>query len=212
MKYISQICESSFNILAHYYNFRLSFAFHDFILPASQKEQNSKVLFEETEKEFFIGIQFEKQIFDEINFIENKTSQSKTKYISLNTAAVIAEEISHFKLILDGFENNKRISLVDLETLGEIDRFLCLMHWNEKNKIIKICHNWKNIHDICDHLFLGNRFKYTNNCLYEKAECNAFLHLKNAFKNEWDSTRYNFSKINLFAAQYFQKLRSRIQF
>jgi HEAT repeat protein len=55
-------------------------------------------------------------------------------------------------------EENQQVRLNLIETLGEIDRFLCLMHWNSESSHQKINKNWKNLHQICDEVFQGNRF------------------------------------------------------
>jgi hypothetical protein len=80
------------------------------------------------------------------------------------------------------------------------------MHWNSQEHQQKINKNWKNIHEMCDDLFFGERFK-SDNSLYFKAESLAFKHLKKAFHSVWDSSYFNFIEINKKAEKYLCHLR-----
>lgn len=198
------LCHTSLQILSDYYDFTYLPPITQFILPKSDTLCCSNVLFEETDNDVYIGVQFSHQIFDDIQEVKNTT---KPGHIPINTAAVIAEEISHLKFILDAVENNKKISLIDIEMFGEIDRFLCLMHWNDKSTKLRIMHNWRSLHDICDCMFSGKRFLNQNLHLYIEAERRAFYHLKNAFQNIWDNTLCDFSSVHFAAKLYLKKLR-----
>ncbi|KAB8031819.1 hypothetical protein [Fluviispira multicolorata] len=204
-KQIANGCNTSLNIIARYYGLQSEESIEDFVLfPSEDVDENSgQILFEENieNEEFFIGIQFGKKIYHEF---ENKN------IISLNTLAVVAEETSHFKLITDSVLLKSSLSKLEIETLGEIDRFLCLMHWNNENKTHRIEKNWKNLHQICDEVFQGNRFKENKNPLYIDAEAIAFKHLRQAFSKDWDSSYFNFSLIDIHACNYLTKLRKMI--
>lgn len=202
-KSMDDLCSSSLQILSAYYDFQCQ-SIANFILPYSKGALQSNVLFQENEDCLSVGIQFSTQIFVDVSLNQNI---SRNSYISLNTASIIAEETSHLKFILDAVENDKKISLLDIEMFGEIDRFLCLMHWNYKQNTLKIPHNWSSLHDIFDTLFVGNRFLNHNLELYIEAEKRAFYHIKNAFQNVLDNTFCDFSTINQTAKTYLKKLR-----
>jgi hypothetical protein len=158
-----------------------------------------QVFIEELEEEVFIGIQFAKEIVGHMT-----TSQEVTPH----DVSVLAEELSHFKFLADVVENEAKTSLLILETMGEIDRFLCVMHWNHMAmENAKFTNHWKNIHEICDYVFTGDRFHHKDKKLYIDAENLAFKHLKAAFADKWDCTHYNFSEINQSAQNYLQPLR-----
>lgn len=198
------LCTTSLQILSEYYEFQSCPAIINFILPKSEHFHHSNVLFEENETDFYIGMQFSNQIFTDVFTIKNSSSKN---HIPINTASIIAEETSHLKFILDAVEHNKKFSLIDIEMFGEIDRFLCLMHWNFKHHTLKIPHRWQSLHDICDIMFSGRRFLNHNIEIYIEAEKRAFYHLKNAFQDIWDNTFCDFSKIDNTAKLYLKNLR-----
>jgi hypothetical protein len=198
-------CQSLLNIMSKYYCFSSCESLEDYVLPPSNNISDNcgQILFEENEenKEFLIGIQFGKDI---IYDFENN------KIISLNSLAVVSEEVSHFKVLIDTVNLNSSISILEIEMLGEIDRFLCLMHWNTDGNYHKITNNWKNLHDICDTVFTGQRFTGVNDKLYIEAESIAFKHLKEAFSDVWDTTHYDFTKVNNKAKNYLSNIRKNI--
>ena len=195
-------CEILLKIMSRYYCFVDCDPIENFVLPPTDNIPGNcgQTLFEDKSEndEFFIGIQFGKEIV--CDFENNKI-------VSLNSLAVVSEEVSHFKIISDTVSLNSVISILEIEMLGEIDRFLCLMHWNSINNQQKIDRDWKNLHEICDEVFVGNRFTGVNDKLYIDAEALAFKHLKEAFSQEWDSSYYDFSKINDKAKKYLSNMR-----
>ncbi len=197
-------CNNLIKILSHYYNFYNKDSISEFFINSNDNfpENRGQTLFEENleNNEIFIGIQLGKHILNEIE--NNQT-------ISLNSLAVLSEEVSHFKVIVDSVTLNSNISKLEIEMLGEIDRFICLMHWNQLNIFPKLNVEWKNLHDICDLVFQGERFM-NDNMLYIEAECLAFKHLKEAFSQNWDSSYFDFSKINQKAKCYLSELRKTI--
>lgn len=197
-------CNYLIKILAKYYSFYNEESIDSYVIPSSENiaANCGQTLFEENyeNNEIFIGIQFGENIIHEV---ENSS------FISLNSLAVLSEEISHFKCIVDSITLNSNISKLDIEMLGEIDRFICLMHWNQLKISPKLNFEWKNLHNICDLVFQGERFS-SNNPLYIEAECLAFKHLKQAFSHDWDATNYDFSTVNNKAKNYLTKLRSSI--
>jgi len=198
-------CIQILKILEKYYHFSTTNSIQEFLIPPSSSipEHSGQILFEEDKEneEFFIGVQFGTKIMNE--FENNET-------ISINSLSVLSEEMSHFKLLLDTVLNNTSISMLELEMLGEIDRFLCLMHWNQESSLQKLALTWQNLHDICDAVFIGDRFFGENKKLYIDAEALAFKHLKLAFKDDWDATYYDFSKINGKAKNYLATMRKNL--
>ena len=197
-------CERALKILAAYYNFNSIPNIQNFLLaPSETPHCDGQVLFEECENEFFIGIQFAKEIH---------TRVQQNTLLSAHHVSVIAEELSHFKFLADVVDKETQTNLLTIETLGEIDRFLCVMHWNEslhnsENDTSKINVKWKNIHQICDTVFTGDRFQKGDKKLYIEAENLAFKHLKEAFADKWDCSYYNFSAISKPARNYLTDLR-----
>jgi hypothetical protein len=193
-------CEQSLEILNNYYSFSEIPKIKNFILPPSEKEfkKNQVLIFEENNY-IYVGIQFSQNIYEKIK---------KNELLDANDIAIISEEISHFCFLCDLISLQKSTNILNLEVLGEIDRFLCLMHWNyinKKNEKLKI--EWKNFHEICDYVFTGNRFSSENINLYIQAENIAFKHLKNAFSNNWDYSHINFSKVEQEAKFYLNQVR-----
>ena len=195
-------CNHLLNIMSKYYSFLNTDPIENFVLPPSNSIPGNcgQILFEENYEndEFYIGIQFGTEIIKEF---ENND------VISINSLAVVSEELSHFKLITDTVLLNSLITKLEIEMLGEIDRFLCLMHWDFESNIQKTNKNWNNLHDICDEVFIGNRFTGINDKLYIEAEALAFKHLKEAFSYEWDSSYYDFSRVNEKSKKYLSHLR-----
>lgn len=199
-------CDRLVHIMSKYYSFINTDPIENYVLPPSDNIPNNcgQTLFEECtdSDEFFIGIQFGKDIL--CDFENNDV-------LSMNSLAVVSEEISHFKLITDVVSLNSVISTLEIEMLGEIDRFVCLMHWNSENSQQKISRNWKNLHQICDEVFQGNRFlSLEQDSIYREAECLAFRHLKEAFSYDWDSSYYDFSRTNTKAKNYLSNIRKQI--
>lgn len=202
LNFLALRCEAAIEILSKYYRFCGVSKISHFLLPLSESVGSSgRVLVEEVDSDIYIGIQFGSGFCGE---------NMNSNFLSLHQVAVIAEESSHFQLISDAINQKTQISILELEILGEIDRFLCLMHWNQENLNHQIQHKWKNIHQICDLVFQGDRFQLENTDLYVKAEHLAFKHLKNAFSDEWDSTNYDFSNINPKASRYLSEFREKM--
>lgn len=198
---IVKYCEKTLQILNLYYNFQSIPDVKNFILaPQANGQYEGQILFEEREEEVYIGIQFAQEIHE--NMKENNS-------VSAHQMCVIAEELSHFQFISDVVTQGKKTTLLTLETLGEIDRFLCIMHWNHfAGNNAKINLDLKNIHEICDYVFTGDRFQTENKKLYIEAENLAFKHLKEAFSDKWDYSYYNFSSISKPAKIYLHTLRN----
>jgi hypothetical protein len=192
--------QSILSIFHSYYQFQSIPEVQEFVLPPNENLSGlGRILFEEQEDYFFLGIQFSKEIYEKLK---------NPNLMTVNDISVVAEELSHFKFLADVAENSSQTNLLILESMGEIDRFLCMMHWNYHNHLEhKIEQCWNNFHELCDFVFTGDRFYGENKNLYIAAENLAFRHLKEAFSQNWDNSHVNFSKINPSAKSYLSKLR-----
>lgn len=205
---LHQGIKSAKNILLRYYEVSLSLNVHSFVLPCEEKlKKSGRVLCEPVENdanEFFIGIQFGGEL-------EGEFDNVKESFLSSQSVGVLAEEISHFLLLSEALDKSVSLSHLDLEVMGEIDRFLVLMHWNTLSQYPKnIYQQWKNIHDICDHVFMERVIGNKESDLYIKAEQCAFLHLQRAFKKEWDASLLDTQTISREAKMYLSNLRNQL--
>lgn len=170
------------NLLARYYNFSERPNFDDFLVPYdAQFIQGGRVLWQEQHGEAFASLQLGAQVWNEFG----------ARCFSVNALTTIAEEVSHLHLLLDAVCSDSRISMLDLEVQGEIDRFLILLHWNAFQNSQPVNENYQNIHDLCDRVFSGKRFPENVSQLYLDAEGMALIELKKAFEREWDYSRFD---------------------
>lgn len=122
---------------------------------------------------------------------------------SLHAVAVVAEETSHFLTLVEAAKRETMVSRLELETLGEIDRFLALLHWHQDSRL--------SVHALCDVMFEGERFqKDTHLPLYVEAEARAFLHLRRAFAGVWENRGVDPRRVNTDAARYLREVREHI--
>ena len=209
---IARLCNNVQELLSEYYGFENKICIDHFLLEPSQElGQSGRVLIEQDEKsnELFLGLQFGTGLHFQIE--SQIESNENSNRISLHSLAVVAEETSHFRVIVDANEADKLVAIRDLEVLGEIDRFLVLLHWNHYfSGDLKLPVEWQNLHDVCDSVFTGNRFTQNTNPLYFEAETIALRYLKIIFKEQWNNTYFDFSKIYSNASQRALELRQSI--
>ncbi|NDD93341.1 hypothetical protein EBZ37_14830, partial [bacterium] len=189
--------------LSQFYALNLQYDISQFVLPSDDSlGLGGHVILNEQQSNAYLALQFGTQI--EQCVLEQKD-------FAPNTLAVLAEEVSHFHLLVDACETDSKISTFELEVQGEIDRFLALLYWNEwflNRRKLKL--EFKNLQELCDHVFEGQRFRGQVTQLYPEAESLAFYHLKNAFSKTWDNSYFNFSEVNPFAQSYLRNLRKTI--
>ncbi|MBX9703992.1 MAG: hypothetical protein K2X39_07540, partial [Silvanigrellaceae bacterium] len=198
---VAQACKQAFHILALYYDFDTYPNFKPFLYENAQTSQNcGKVFFDHIKEtdELYIGLNFGKDFYQE------------HKRFNLNEFAIIAEETSHFKLLIDAFQQQTKVTRLNLEMLGEIDRFIVLMHSCFIDLPFTFEPYWKNLHELCDIFFQGQRFPHEPEPLYFDAETLALYHLQQAFFSQWDNTYVDFQKISYQGKQYLKKLRQQI--
>jgi hypothetical protein len=122
----------------------------------------------------------------------------KDKSPNAHQMAVLAEEVSHFLLIREAAQVGAQVSLLELEILGEIDRFLILLH----NLMPQ------NLEEMCDIVFRDRIFREgVSSELYWKAEAKAFAELKIAFSHIWDASRCDVQRVDLKAAAHLRQFR-----
>jgi hypothetical protein len=192
-------CTEALSILNQYYAFENQSFSDCFLMPPKDNSlQDGQVLIQEEADTIFLGVQFSEKILK---------AQEKES-LSPHEVCVLAEEMSHFQVLSECVAQDKKISVLELETLGEIDRFLCVMHWNALSFASpKLSYQWKNLHEVCDVVFTGERFREGNRELYIQAENKAFQCLKQAFADKWDCTHYNFERIHTGAQITLKSLR-----
>lgn len=201
---IARLCRQAHSIFSSYY--LLSDDEPDFeaflLAPRDAFGKGGAVLLEETapgesgseEGTLSLGLCFGTELADDL-LHHNETS--------LHTVAVVAEETSHFLTLVDAAKRDVFVSRLELETLGEIDRFLALLHWHHDSRL--------SVHGLCDVMFEGERFqKDAHLPLYVEAEARAFVHLRKAFAGVWESRGIDPRRVNLDAARYLRELREHI--
>ena len=103
--------------------------------------QNPQVLFLDHGSDVSLGIFLGDKILSNI--------QKDTKVFSFQDFCIMAEEISHFVYLLWSKSNNKKISLLDLEIQGEIDKFLLAADfYPEKSVFDKLFNDFYIRHDL----------------------------------------------------------------
>lgn len=222
---VAHYCDASYHILSSYYCYSEKPHFDSFLLPACADLGNAgRVLLEHdtTTNELFLGLQFGLGLEENLPAMTGHKNQNSLQ-ISGHLLAVIAEETSHLQALCDAARLEVGISRLDLEVLGEIDRFLTLMHWNglvgrampwaalKKHTDLHfppLPNVWRNLHDLCDFMFSGQRFGENTDPLYFDVEALALQHLKKAFVKEWDCTRTDFTRVSIGAQIYLQSMRA----
>lgn len=200
---LTSLCRAAHGILSRYYGFSHTPDFGLFLLPACESlGTGGRVLYEHVgaTDELFVGLQFGEPLA--------RACEDARAPISAQVLAVIAEETSHLTALLDGAAQERAISILGLEVLGEIDRFLTLMHWNAVHPAAPLPNGWRNLHDVCDFMFTGERFGKEVDPLYFDAEALALGHLKRAFADRWDNSRTDFSYVSPHAGRYLSQVRS----
>lgn len=117
--------------------------------------------------------------------------------------SLICEELSHFYHYSQAASRQTKISVFELETLAEIDRFICFMHWNDFFPQLKMNIQHENCLDLCALLFEKRNFEADNVQLYLDAESAALHHLKKAFAHCWSNRWIDTRRFDPRARLYF---------
>jgi hypothetical protein len=93
-------------------------SFQPFFVEQAQAEmERSCVLFQQHPEDIFLGLQFPKSV------------AAGAMCGELTPLSVVAEEVSHFLALGQASEMSGKTSLLELEILGEIDKFCSLLFW-----------------------------------------------------------------------------------
>lgn len=179
-------CARAHDLFADYYGWDGHAPdFAPYLVEGDPDDEGGAVLFQEDpgDDSLFLGIRFGGALLARLD----------TGTFGRHELAVVAEETSHFMTLLHAATLGARVSQLDLETLGEIDRFLFLLHSAEG----------LGIPSLCDAVFQGPRFLESEAVgLYVEAEGRAFHHLRRAFWHVWEDTRFDPDRADARAARY----------
>ena len=173
--------------------------FCPYILPKdSGLAGSSRVLFEEESEssDLFLGIHFCASL---------RTSIEENGH-SLQTLSVVAEETSHFLALADTASRGGQTSLLNLEVLGEIDRFLVFCHRFSFGGRTPL-----KLQAVLDLLFeqhpLREGLSPEETLRYQEAEHLAFHYLKSAFGNTWSQSHVDWGTLLRVAPAPLEELR-----
>jgi hypothetical protein len=229
---LAKLCRRAHGILAPYYAWHSAAPEFDAFLvaPEARLGRGGAVLLEEDAEgdSLFLGICFGEQLAREAAHRAAHGSEP-----GLHAVAVVAEETSHFMTLVEAADRGVAVSRLDLETLGEIDRFLALLHWGgqdgegtegkegsegttahagggrpnasaEQARLLSI-------RDVCDAVFTGERFAPGPDAsVYVEAEARAFSHLRRAFARRWDDRGFDARRVDPDAARYLEDVRESV--
>ncbi len=71
--------------------------------------------------DLYLGLHINHEISENLKKYDPR---QKLTHENLDAFCILVEEVSHFHLILNRIANNKNVSLIELESLGEIDKVL----------------------------------------------------------------------------------------
>lgn len=98
----------------------------DSLLPVSTDHPNGVVLVRKDGDDFSIGIQMHPWVASSLAAFGSWSSEWSPE--QFKAMAVAAEEVSHFRFLLCHISENRPVSKLELETQGEIDKFLILLY------------------------------------------------------------------------------------
>jgi hypothetical protein len=173
----------------------------EFLLVGSEElGENGRVLIHESSGELEIGIQFgcafEKRF-------------SRPYEIGFHEIGVVAEEVSHFRMVFLAAQVSQKISVLDLEVMGEIDRFVTLLHAHQFFSNVR---PFESIAQVCELIFSQRSFSCNEQTqeLYLCAESVALAHLNKAFSVHWNSSFVDSLDALQKARSYLVDLRNRV--
>jgi hypothetical protein len=111
--------------------------------------------------------------------------------IHLQALSVIGEEVSHFFHLVCAAQRERPVSILQLEALAEIDRFLMFLHWDNFHPHLTLTKKFHNCAQVCDALFEQREFNSTAGALYRDAENLALHHLRRAFAHRWTQSHFD---------------------
>jgi len=150
--------------LKEVYRLQLDYRAEEFLLekPPTLKEKKGALYIQANEgdnKNLSLGIHFSPSVSSELSSFESwKTHWTKSQTAAF---AVAAEEVSHFLYLLYHLNNGRPVTQLELETQGEIDKFL-LIYFAKKEKTKDY------FFEILEHIFF--QFRLSENLTEEEKE------------------------------------------
>ena len=193
------------------------------LAPTTALGLGGEVLVLEDEECCQVGIRFGQDLYESLESnpapqASGSKAERKKQNCDLHTLGIIAEEVSHFQRIVEAAEHSTNVSLLDLEVLGEIDRFLFLFFLHLNDAPFGAKPSVTALDKIAQKIFCQRSFDQNspNLSLYIKAEAIALKHIRRAFECEWQLTSYEGTLLSNTPGnpenyqQYFRNLRESV--
>lgn len=182
----------------------------DFLLsPDPELAYGGQILVHESEGSLELGIQFGTELH---------AAFSKPCLIGKHEIGIVSEEISHFLNLYAAASSRSRLSLLDLEVFGEIDRFIAFIY--SRRILMDLPFAGPNpvplaslsLAGLCESLFARRLFSCAEERLplYLKAETLALKHLQRAFEHRWNDSSLDDTVFDERARTYLSALRSAV--
>lgn len=193
----SRVIVSSWNLLCSFYNKHPDIDLAEFI--CFENKNSARVLLEENENEdtLYLAVVFPEEL-------KKKFETSGQLYPQM--LSVVCEEVSHFFHLASAAHQNSQISILQLETLAEIDRFVSFLYWNQFHPEIALKESLNNCYQVCDVLFEKRSFFSEHKLLYQDAEHLAFHHIQKAFSHCWTNQYFDARSFDNRAREYIAGL------
>jgi len=194
---VDSLISSAWTFLNAFYAQRPALNIFDFIQYAHH--QSPRVLVDDSSHPdaCYIAIEFPSEFKSDGRVLQREPVQS---------LSVICEEVSHFFHLVNAAEREIPLSALQLEALGEIDRFVCFLHWNAFFPALSLPHGIDNCSDAVELLFENRTFIAAQRELYAEAESLAFFHLRRAFSHCWTHRYFDSSRFDARAREYISSL------
>jgi hypothetical protein len=183
----------------------------DFLLsPDPALALGGQILVHESEGNLELGIQFGTKLHEAF---------ATPSQIGAHEFGIVSEEISHFLNLYAAANSQSRLSLLDLEVFGEIDRFIAFIYskriLTDLNMNVatppsnSLLMNSLSLAGLCESQFANRLFSCAqeNLPLYLKAETLALKHLQRAFEHRWNDSYLDASAFDERARSYLSELR-----
>jgi hypothetical protein len=193
------LIQSSWFFLENFYQRQTELDVLDFVSVC--ENQNARVLIDEVieQETVYLSIELPRELKDTL---------SAAVEIEPQALSVIGEEVSHFFHLVVAAQRERAVSVLQLEALAEIDRFLMFLHWNAFHPNILLNRNFQNCAQVCDTLFEQREFNSNTHTLYREAETLALHHLRKAFSHRWTQSHFDSRVFDPGAQAYLSHLFS----
>ncbi|MBM3382844.1 MAG: hypothetical protein FJY29_10425 [Betaproteobacteria bacterium] len=191
------VIRSTWAFLENFYQQNSQINVLDFVCLADHP--NARVLIDEVSEQetVFFSIELPRVL---------KTTLTSNSVIEMQALSVIGEEVSHFFHLVDAAQRERAVSVLQLEALAEIDRFLLFLHWNTFHPQLCLTKNFQNCSQVCDTLFEQREFKSSDPEMYRDAEALALHHLRRAFSHCWTHRHIDTSRFDPNVQSYLSDL------